>query len=338
MKTLFTLKTISLAVALAVLGSQQQANALDLFSDPGDGFTEARSTGGPWPAVHPSFDGSGGEGFFMNIGEWFGDGVTTAVIPFQLPNLGAISNPFTSASLGVHLFEMGTATVSNVDLYGVRIASVPDLLPADHYQGTAVDPSATLIQAGFLTPASTVSNPAAPNNFTDAGGDAALLSYLNTSYASGTNAGDYVFFRLSYAFDGFATDWDAYKITSRNAGGGNGDYPILSVGTVILDGDTNNNSVIELEEDFGPIRDNWLETNASFGSVLARADGDLNSDGMIDLIDFREWKDAFLATGGTSSAVATAFASIGVAVPEPTTLSLAALMAAFMCGSNRRRS
>ncbi len=337
MRISFNINALLVLVVLAAI-QPQQSLALDIFSDPGDGFTEVRSTGGPWPQVHPSFDGSGGEGFFMNIGEWFGDGLTTAVIPFQLPNLGSISDPFTSATLGVHLFETGTATVTNVDLYGLRVAATPDLLITDHYADSVIDPSATLIQAGFLTPASTVSNPAQPNNFTDVAGDAALLSYLNTSYASGTNAGNYVFLRLSYANAAFATDWDAYKITSRNAGGGDGDYPILTVGTVLIPGDTDNDSVIELEDDFGPIRDNWFETNATFGSVLARADGDLNTDGVVDLLDFREWKDAFLSTGGSSAAVATAFSTLATSVPEPTTLSLVALVMATASGMGRRRS
>lgn len=307
----------------SVLVATESASALQVFSDPGDGFIEFRTDPGVWPQVHPSFNGSGGEGFFANVGEWFGTGLTSAVLPFELPNLGPAVDPFASASLGVHLFEIGTANVTPVDLYAVRTASTPTLLATDYYSGATLDANATLIQEDFLTPSSVVSNPAAPNNFTSIAGDAALLAYLNGIYAGGAGAGDFVFLRLSWASDDtLAAGFDAYKITSRNAGGGSGDYPVLMLTLNALPGDTDNDGVIELS-DYNPIRDNWLQTNASFGMQLSRTDGDLNADGMVSVEDFREWKDAFLFTGGSEAQVVAAFASLGV--PEPS----GALTAAF---------
>lgn len=312
------------------------ASALDVFSDPGDGFIEFRGAGGPWPAVHPSFDGSGGEGFFMNIGEWFGDGLTSAIMPFELPNLGSVEDPFLTASLGVHLFEIGTAQATNVDLYAVRTDSTPALASTDYYSGSAFDPNALLLQEDFLTPASQPANPAEPNIFTDSSGDAALLTYLNDTYDGGAGAGQFVFLRLSYGGDGFAAGFDAYKITSRNAGGGEGDFPVLRLTTTSIPGDTNNNSIVEFEPDFGPIRDNWLETNESFGATLARTDGDLDLNGEVSIEDFREWKTAFLGVGGTEAQVALAYASLGV--PEPTSLAVAAVGLLGLAASPRRRS
>jgi hypothetical protein len=90
-------------------------------------------------------------------------------------------------------------------------------------------------------------------------------------------------------------------------------------------GDTDGNGIVEFEPDFGPIRDNWLETDASFqaslGRDLIREDGDLNFDGSVDIFDFREWKNAF---NGPAELVAQAYASLGAtAVPEPTSITLA---------------
>lgn len=329
---------LGMAAAAFVATLAAPASALDIFSDPGDGFIEFRGTGGPWPAVHPSFDGSGGEGFFMNVGEWFGDGLTSAIMPFELPNLGALDDPFLSADLGVHLFETGNAQATNIDLYAVRVASTPALASTDYYSGSAFDstPGVTLIQEDFLTPASQPAFPAEPNIFTDASGDAALLTYLNDAYDGGAGAGQFVFLRLSYGGDGFAAGFDAYKITSRNAGGGNGDYPVLSVTTTTILGDTNNNSVVEFEADFGPIRDNWLETNETFGSTLGRTDGDLDLNGEVSIEDFREWKTAFLGAGGTPAQVAFAYASIGV--PEPTSVVVATIGLLGLAAAPRRRS
>ncbi len=207
--------------------------ATPIYSNVADGFVEFRTDPGTWPQVHPSYDGSGGEGFFGNVGEWFTTGITSTVLPFQLPDFGNVNDPFSSANLGVHVFEKGNATVTGADLYGVRVSASPDLLASDYYSGATIDPSATLIQEDFLTPSSTVSLPAEPNNFTSAAGDIALMNYLNSAYAGGANAGSYVFLRLSYASDEMPNGWDAYKITTSNATGGIGDFPVLTYTTEV---------------------------------------------------------------------------------------------------------
>lgn len=86
--------------------------------------------------------------------------------------------------------------------------------------------------------------------------------------------------------------------------------------------------------DFDIIRMNWLETNDTFGMMLARGDGDLNENGEVGIEDFREWKNAF---NGTSEQIAAAFASLGVAtVPEPGSLALAGLAGMVVLAVRRR--
>ncbi|TWT31303.1 hypothetical protein KOR34_46790 [Posidoniimonas corsicana] len=110
-----------------------------------------------------------------------------------------------------------------------------------------------------------------------------------------------------------------------------------SVTSVVPDfvlGDTSGNGFVELA-DFDPIRDNWLESNASFGSTLSRMDGDLNLNGIVSIEDFREWKDAFLASGGSASAVQSAFASLSVPEPSAAAMLLVGLAAAARIGRRR---
>ena len=107
-----------------------------------------------------------------------------------------------------------------------------------------------------------------------------------------------------------------------------------------LDGDTNNDGMVEFEADFGPIRDNWL--NSSF----LRADGNIDntgaSEGIIDITDFRQWKNACEANPGTcilpSGGMGAAFASLGGVVPEPSSMVLAVVAGlSLMAGSRKRR-
>ena len=206
---------LSGAMILALL-SGQQAFGGQIYSDANDGFLEVRDNlppQGQWPTVHSDTFGS----WNASVGEWYGPGLTTIVLPFELPDFGAVNDPFDTADLGVQVFEKGDSTVTNIDLYGVRVAADPAISTADWYNGSAPDANADLIQAGFLTPASPVAGAGVPNNFTDAAGDVALMEFLNDAYAGGANAGQFVFLRLSYASDTLASGWDAYKITVREA-------------------------------------------------------------------------------------------------------------------------
>lgn len=223
------MKLVNLAVAGATAMALIAANssfANVIYSDANDGFLEVRDNlppQAPWPVVHPDTFGD----FDAQIGEWFGPGLTSVILPFELPNLGAIDDPFTSADLGIMVYNIGGDTVTDIDLYGVRVDADPAISPADFYVGSAFDPSATLIQESFLTPGSSAGFVGAPNNNTNAAGDSALLAFLNDAYDGGAGAGQFVFLRLSYGADNFASGFDAYQMTVREAGQ-QGEWPVIT--------------------------------------------------------------------------------------------------------------
>ena len=218
------------AIVLAPFALLPQAQGASILADANDGMLETRSE---WDPGTVTVQDTGN--WNVSIGEWYGSGLTTAVIPFELPNFGAVADPFLSASFGVNLYTIGSAAVTDLDLYAVRVSASPLIATTDWYNGSAADPGATLIQASFLTPTSTIVSAGAesgPNNLTDAGGNAILLDYLNSAYDGGAGAGQFVFLRVSYGSDEFATGWDAYNFTTRNAGL-EGDAPVINYTTAV---------------------------------------------------------------------------------------------------------
>jgi len=207
-------------VALTLFVCHPQAHGASIFSEASDGRVEMRSD---WSS--PSIQDTGD--WNVGVGEWYGNGLLSAVMPFQLPNFGAVASPFTSASFGVNLYQKGNSTVTDADLYAVRLNASSAILATDYYSGANADPSATLLQESFLTPGSTTVFLSGPNNLTDGAGSSALLAYLNSAYNGGAGAGQFVFLRVSYASDTYATGWDAYNFTSRNAAL-EGDWPVIT--------------------------------------------------------------------------------------------------------------
>lgn len=94
----------------------------------------------------------------------------------------------------------------------------------------------------------------------------------------------------------------------------------------VLAGDTDNDGVVEFEDDFFPIRDNFLTATS------LRAEGDLDLSGFVDIRDFREWKNAFQ---GPPALIELALSQLS-AVPEPSTALLVGL--AVFGGAARRRN
>lgn len=97
----------------------------------------------------------------------------------------------------------------------------------------------------------------------------------------------------------------------------------------LVPGDTDGDGVVEYPDDFNPIRDNFQK------AVALRTQGDLNRDGKVEFLDFREWKNNYLAGGGSLVGIDLSF----VGVPEPTSACLVTLAAVlFGAFGNRRRT
>jgi hypothetical protein len=131
-----------------------------------------------------------------------------AVFVFQLPSLGAVTNPFATAAFSFQYANNLNSGSAHCDLYGLP-ASTSSSVPFGNYPGyyygatPTPDSHATLLHDNLLTTMTAVGVK------TTAGGvgtgAATLAGYLNTQYAAGAGAGKYVFLRFStdLAGDGF---------------------------------------------------------------------------------------------------------------------------------------
>jgi hypothetical protein len=139
----------------------------------------------------------------------------SVVMAFQLPSLGAVSNPLISAS-----FSFNCATVLGappiVDLYGLGRRASATLQAADYYGATTTPDAtdATLLQNNVLVPTSTLGV-----NITSVVGSANLMSYLNAQYAGGAGAGQFVFLRFSS--ESAVAGGNRYAVTSAEGAAGN---------------------------------------------------------------------------------------------------------------------
>ncbi len=169
--------------------------------------------------------------YAARIGEQNDPGGTCYVFAFQLPTFAAGETAFTAATLRLQLFNFvnGNGTIGNVDFYGLGVRTSPAPLTTDYYQGT-LDTNNTLIQQSFLTPSSQVRTDANNGPFvtTSTQGAASLVSYLNTVDPNGSNAGQWVVFRLSYTVSPIPNGNDAYTVLTEDAGGTN-EKPLLSL-------------------------------------------------------------------------------------------------------------
>ena len=135
---------------------------------------------------------------------------------FQLPNFGAVDNPFISAEFEATLDQKSDNLDFPADLWAVRTADMDLLQFSDWFVGpssSAPTEAGTLIQSNYLTPASPLGAVA-----TSADASRVLLDYLNARYDGGSGAGDYVIFRVNRAdADAFLYDWNAYVLKSSQA-------------------------------------------------------------------------------------------------------------------------
>ncbi|MGJ8725919.1 MAG: PEP-CTERM sorting domain-containing protein [Roseibacillus sp.] len=159
------------------------------------GTTNARARAGNWDA---------GTGFNFN-----------AVLVFPLPDLGAVTSPFASATVSFNLeIRNDVPGLYNVDLYGIDARAANTLIPADDFWvGDGVDPTATLLEDSIMTPTS-VPETAGPSLVTSVD----ISSFLNAQYNS-ASVGDFVFLRLNRDGSTDITDErSGYVINTANDG------------------------------------------------------------------------------------------------------------------------
>jgi len=148
-------------------------------------------------------------------------GGRNALVVFQLPDLGAVADPFQSADLGLNLASVSGSTPFNSDVYGLGLQSTATLVIGSgvlsttrFYEGNAVDPNSTLIQQDFTTPAT---NSAGFKN-TNATGDTNLVAYLNSLYNNGAGADQFVVLRVNPDVDSGTGTIAGYNYSTADVG------------------------------------------------------------------------------------------------------------------------
>ncbi|GAA4245373.1 T9SS type A sorting domain-containing protein [Winogradskyella damuponensis] len=155
------------------------------------------------PANNPYLNGNNVGGInSLKIGASAADGspnTTSAIIPFKLP-VRPEGKLVVNANLKVHVNYGREWISSNVDLYGLPYNAASTIYPADHFDDAYPDTTAdvTAIQDDYFSKnVDPGSLDTARFEETNAGGDTALVDYLNAQYDAGAVAGDYVFLRLN---------------------------------------------------------------------------------------------------------------------------------------------
>jgi len=246
-------------ISIVLAGSVSAQYTNTVYSEANDGMVEYWDG---WAEATNHWENDSSE--VATIGEWYGtNGLVCTVLPFQIPNLGIVTNPFAASSLQVFLTT--NSLLTDVDLYFLGSDTNADIVASvDYYSGTN-DTNSIMIEAGFITPATVVDTYLQ----TGAGGDSNLLAAMNDVYDGGAGAGDYVFLRLSYSSESWPTNTDSAVIHTRNYWGQD-DWPVL---TLESDLDSDNDGLPNAWEGaYG------LDPNDDLG--VNGATGDLDEDGI----------------------------------------------------------
>ena len=210
----------------------------------------------------------------LTIGRLRSSANVVAIYSFQLPDLGAIANPFTTADLEFQFSgrSSGDAITYNADLYGIDLRETNEIANTDFFVGPGPDSRGTtmLLQENILTPDLTV----ARLNSVD------IASYLNGLYDSGNGVGSYAYFRFSPDYDNtniFAGTRNGYVIFSASGPAPLAPVINYTIGSPFVLGDVNRDNAVDFDD------------IAPFISLLAngqlQAEADIDGNGQVDFDD-----------------------------------------------------
>jgi len=112
-------------------------------------------------------------------GSFFFSDQRTYVSVFQLPDVGAVADPFSAATLSLYLNSAGGTGWVQLAFHGTSARVLPTVLGSD--AGGGSDLNFSLTTGAAVAEFKSISN-------------ASLLTFLNTEYAVGAGANKYVFF------------------------------------------------------------------------------------------------------------------------------------------------
>lgn len=147
-----------------------------------------------------------------------GSNEVNCILVFQLPALPE-GKQFSDATL--RCFQQGTdgEPSFNADLYGIRVASSPEVRAADCFVGES-DAEAVLIHDNIILASDTSGKRTSSSK--------ELTEFLNIAYAKGAGAGQYVFFRLSPDAAVRGKSFSRFRIYSAEYAGGRFYWPTIS--------------------------------------------------------------------------------------------------------------
>ncbi|WP_417875402.1 T9SS type A sorting domain-containing protein [Winogradskyella sediminis] len=207
MKTTLLNSFLGIAIGVAPFAMQAQTTSYDvtpeIVTDQAYHVDGIVSDITAMPANNPYLNGNNVGGInSLKIGASAADGspnTTSAIIPFKLPARPE-GKLVVNANLKVHVNYGREWISSNVDLYGLPYNAASTIYPADHFDDAYPDATTgvTAIQDDYFSKnVDAGSLDTARFEETNAGGDTALVDYLNAQYDAGAVAGDYVFLRLN---------------------------------------------------------------------------------------------------------------------------------------------
>ena len=129
------------------------------------------------------------------------------VFPFQLPDFGAVPQPFTNAEFIFRLAGKDSVSGFNLDLYGLPSRTSSGVLPSppsttnrgDFFMGGFLGGPANDNASGVVKIQDNIATPttSAGTVQTNIAGASQLATFLNAQYNNGAGAGRWIFLRLS---------------------------------------------------------------------------------------------------------------------------------------------